>query len=387
MKIKVVSADSAHAERVAQIVRASGPGLDVHAATAQPAGLRAAINGMRPGLLVLDDVNESGLDAIGRLALEHPEIDTIIISAERSPSFLLRAMQAGVREVLPPPVDAPALQAAVRRLARKRQQQPAAPARHGDVLAFMGCKGGSGASFLAANLAHMLSMREGCSVALLDLDLQFGNALLMLSDQRGASDVAEVARNVARLDAELLRSAMVQVSDSLSVLPGPQDLSQALEVKPTHLEAIVKQARQMFDFVVLDLGRSIDAVSLQAMDMATLIFPVLQLSLPQIHNAKRLRALFRSLDYPPQKIHWLVNRYEKGGELTLESLQPMAPVGLSTIPNHFSGVMASVTQGIPIARLLRKNPVARALSDLANAVAPIERGKKDGWLSSLFATP
>lgn len=385
MKIKVVSADSAHAERVAQIVRASGPGLDVHAATAQPSGLRAAINGSRPGLLVLDGVDDGGLEAIGRLALEHPEIDTIIISAERSPSFLLRAMQAGVREVLPPPVDAQALQAAVQRLARKRQ--PSGPARRGDVLAFMGCKGGSGASFLAANLAHVLSMRDGCSVALFDLDLQFGNALLMLSDQRAASDVAEVARNVARLDAELLRSAMVQVSDSLSVLPGPQDMTQALEVKPPHLEAIVRQARQMFDFVVLDLGRSIDAVSLQAMDMATVIFPVLQLSLPQVHNAKRLRALFRSLDYPPQKIHWLVNRYEKGGDVTLESLQALAPKGLTTIPNHFSGVTASVTQGVPIAQLMRKNPVARALADLAATVAPVESGKKDGWLSSLFANP
>jgi pilus assembly protein CpaE len=382
MKIKVVSPSAERAEQVAQIVRGSASGLDVHAASAA-GGLQVAVNGSRPGLLVLDGIDLPGLDAISQYTQAHPDIETIIISAEQSPAFLLKAMQSGVREVLPTAADAPALQAAVQRVARKRG--PAAPARQGEVFAFMACKGGSGASFLAANLAHILSARDGRSVALLDLDLQFGDTLMMLSDQRAASDVAEVARNISRLDADLLRSAMVPVSDTLSVLPAPQELSQALEVKAAHVEAIIKQARQMFDFVVLDVGRSIDVLSLQGLDMATCIFPILQLSLPQARDAKRLRDLFRSLGYPAQKIHWVVNRYQKGGDITLESLeQTLGTKGIKTIPNHFSGVSASVNQGVPIDKLSRNNPVARALLQLAQSVAPIEGARKDSWLSGLF---
>lgn len=383
MKIKVVSPSAERAEQVAVMVRGSASGLDVASATAGPGGLQVAVNGSRPGLLVLDGIELSGLDAISHYTQAHPEVETIVISAEQSPAFLLKAMQSGVREVLPTPANAQALQAAVQRVTRKRQ--PAAPAHQGEVFAFMACKGGSGASFLAANLAHILSEREGRTVALLDLDLQFGDALMMLSDQRATNDVAEVARNIARLDADLLRSAMVPVSETLSVLPAPQDLSQALEVKAAHVEAIIKQARQMFDFVVLDVGRSIDAMSLQALDMATLIFPVLQLSLPQARDAKRLRRLFRSLDYPEQKIHWIVNRYQKGGDVTLESLeQTLGSKGIKTIPNHFSGVSASVNQGVPISKLSRSNPVTRALLELAQSVAPVEGAKKDRWLSGLF---
>ena len=383
MKIKVVSPSAERAEHVAQIVRGSASGLDVHAATAALGGFQVAVNGSRPGLLVLDGIDLPGLDAISRYTQAHPDVETIIISSEQSPAFLLKAMQSGVREVLQTPADAPALQAAVQRVTRKRR--PTAAARQGEVFAFMACKGGSGASFLAANLAHILSARDGRSVALLDLDLQFGDALMMLSDQRAASDVAEVARNINRLDADLLRSAMVQVSETLSVLPAPQDLSQALEVKAAHVEAIIKQARQMFDFVVLDVGRSIDVLSLQALDMATRIFPVVQLSLPQARDAKRLRGLFRSLDYPAQKIHWLVNRYQKGGDITLESLeQTLGTKGMKTIPNHFSGVSASVNQGVPIDKLSRNNPVARALLELAQSIAPVEGARKDTWLSSLF---
>jgi pilus assembly protein CpaE len=257
------------------------------------------------------------------------------------------------------------------------------------VFAFMACKGGSGASFLAANLAHVLSTRDGRTVALLDLDLQFGDALLMLSDQRAGSDVAEVARNIGRLDAELLRSAMVQVSPTLSVLTAPQELSQALEVKAPHVEAIIKQAQQMFDFVVLDVGRSIDAVSLQALDLATDIFPVVQQSLPQVRDAKRLRTLFRSLDYPESKVHWLVNRYQKASDITLETLERGLGVkGVMTLPNHFNSVNASVNQGMPIDKLAHKGPVARALHEIARAVAPpVDTGKRESrWLSSLFGS-
>ncbi|MBA2724227.1 MAG: AAA family ATPase [Methylibium sp.] len=383
MRIKVVSRNIARAEQVAEIVRASAAGLDVLAATGSQEALPAAINGSRPGLVVLDGVDAAGLDAIERLTHANPEVELIVISAEQSPAFLLKAMQAGVREVLPPPVSAAALQAAVQRYTRKHALVPSA--RQGEVLAFMACKGGSGATFLAANLAHVLSNRGGHTVGLLDLDLQFGDALLMLSDQRPASDVAEVARNIGRLDMQFLRSAMVPVSETLSVLPAPAELSQALEVKAAHIEAIIKQARQMFDFVVLDVGRSIDALSLQALDQATSIFPVLQLSLPQARDAKRLRALFRSLEYSPQKISWLVNRYQKGGDITLESLQQtLGSEGLRTIPNHFAAVSAAVNQGVPIDRLSRNNPVARALQKLAASIAPVEDAKKDGWLSSMF---
>ena len=386
MKIKVISTDPLRAEELAHWVRASGPGLNVVSAEGSTEGLPAAINGSRPGLIVVDGVDGDGLDAIGQLALSHPEVDTIVISAEQSPAFLMKAMQAGVREVLPPPLNGQALQAAVQRMARKRAPvAPVAPLQ-GEVLAFMGCKGGSGASFLAANLAHVLSVRgDERTVALLDLDLQFGDALLMLCDQRPTSDIAEVANNIGRLDADLLRSAMVQVSSRLAVLPSPDELSQSLEVKATHVEAIVRQARQMFDFVVIDIGRSIDAVSLQALDMATSILPVLQLTVPQVRDAKRLRKLFRSLEYPAHKIHWVINRYQKGGEITLESVQQSLSVKeLITVPNHFAAVTASINQGVPIEKLAKNNPVAKALLELAQTLAPMEVAKKDRWLSSLF---
>ncbi len=385
MRIKVVSPSQDRAQQVASIVNDSAPGLDVLSAASPISNLPEAINGSRPSLLVLDGVDANGLETIGEYAHGRPDVDMIIISAEQSPAFLMKAMQVGVREVLPSLIDKASLQAAVQRVTRKRKPAAQAPAEEGKVLAFMSCKGGSGATFLAANLAHVLSTGDGRNVGLIDMDLQFGDALLMLSDRTSASDVAEVAHNVARLDAALLRASMVQVSGTLSVLPSPKDLTQALEVQAEHVDAILKQARQMFDYVIVDIGRAINAVSLRALDAADHIFPVLQQSVPNVRDAKRVRALFSSLGYGQEKVRWLVNRHQKSGDITLESIaQTLGSQNISTVPNHFSSVSASVNQGVPIDQLARGNPVSRALLGLAHQLAPVGKGRKESWLNTIF---
>src|SRR5437667_1718489 len=122
MKVKIVSSTVDNAERVAQMVRATDPELDVRTAAGPAAGLPALINGSRPAVLILDGsdgLDLGGLDAVARLNHTHPDIDTIVISAEQSPTFLMKAMQSGVREVLIPPLSRQALQSALQRITRK----------------------------------------------------------------------------------------------------------------------------------------------------------------------------------------------------------------------------------------------------------------------------
>lgn len=383
MKIKVISPSAVRAQQVARIVQGSSPGLDVVTAVSGLGQLTEAVNGSRPALLVLDGVDVPGLEGLGALAQSQPEVESIVLSAEQSADFLRRAMQLGVREVLPTALDEDALREAVRRAARKRA--PAAPQRTpAQVLAVMGCKGGSGTTFVAANLAHTLSER-GRKVGLLDFDLQFGDALLMLSDAPPRSHVGELAGQIARLDAELLTGAMTKVGDALHVLAAPPELSQALEVQPEHADAIVRQARQGFDDLVVDLGRTVTGVTLRVLDQASQVFPVLQLTVPGLRDARRLQQLFRSLDVPSSQVTWVVNRFQKNGEIPLDMLkQALGTDRVCTVPNHFGVVSAAVNQGRPLSAMNRHHPVQRALSDLADAVVPADRPRRDGWLSTLF---
>lgn len=385
MKIKVIAKQQARADEIAKSLIGTLADAELLAASAATSGVVAAVNGSRPNLVVLDDVDSSSIEALTQLSTQHPDIDAIVISSEQTPQFLMAAMQAGVREVLPHTYAQENLRAAVQRIARKRGAMTAGAIKQGKVFSFLSCKGGNGASFLAANLAHVLAHRGEQSAAMLDFDLQFGDGLLMLTDQRATSDVAEVAQQISRLDASLLKASMVAITPSLAVLAAPPDLTQALEVKAHHIETIIKQARQMFDYVVIDLNRSIDAVTLKSLDLSDMIFPVVQLTLPNVRDARRLRDLFRSLDYPTHKVRWVINRYQKSSEITLASFeQALGAKDTLTIPNHHVGVTASVNQGVPIDTLNKANPVAKALHQMAQLIAPIESSRKEGWLSSMF---
>lgn len=389
MRIKLISPDAQRTEQLARLLAEADPSLEVLCATAPPQALAQSLHGSRAALVLVDGVEAQSLPAIARFTAEHPQVETLVLSADQSPGFLLQAMQAGVREVLPGSADAAALRAAVQRAAR-RHAPPVQ--RNGQVAALIGCRGGNGTSVLAANLAHRLSANGTRRVALIDLDLHGGNALLLLSSQQPASDVAEVARNVQRLDAELLRSAMVPLTETLHVLPAPEDIAQALEVKAEHVQAIVRQARQMFDVVVLDLGARIDALSLPALDQATQVFPVLQLYLPQLRDARRMRATLQSLEVPQNKLCWIVNRFHKHSELPLQALtQVLGGDPVHTIPNHHASVSAAVNQGQPLAA---NSPVARSLDELAPRLAPPQAPspaaaqaapRREGWFSQLFA--
>lgn len=385
MKIKLITPDARHADAWMQVLAAE-PALTAHPIVRPLRDVNVLVNGSRPDMVVVETVTPQDFEALERLAAAHPEVDYVLVGNELSPEFLMRAMRVGVREVLPAPASAEAVLAALRRQLRKRAPVQAPAQEPGKVFAFVSCKGGSGATFVAANFAHMLADGGQRRVALIDMNLQFGDAALFVSSERPVSNVADVAHNIARLDAELLRSAMNQVAPGLWVLAAPDDPAHATDVTPQHVDAIVHMAQGMFDYVVIDAGRSLCAVSLQALDLADRVFAVLQLTLPFIRDGKRLRDVFRSLDYPADKIQWIVNRYQKGGQLTLEDLQKTLGLSqVSTLPNQYEVVAASVNQGVPVESIAPGSAIARALRELAQQIAPSTaqptRGK---WLTGLF---
>ncbi|QRJ62916.1 AAA family ATPase [Azospira restricta] len=319
------------------------------------------------------------LERVEQLRQLYPDMALILVSENPAPDFLLGAMRAGVREVLPLPATTPSLAAALGRLVRKAN---GAERRRGRILTFVGCKGGAGTSFLAANLAFVLSERAQ-KVLLLDLNLQFGDAALFVSDQKSTKTIADLAEEIHRVDAAFLASSVVHVTGTFDVLAAPEDPARALAVKAEHVDTLLRLARHQYDFVVIDAGRGLDAVSLRALDHADVIYPVLQLTLPFIRDAKRLVDAFRSLDYSRDKVRMIVNRYQKGGDIGLADVQKsLGYAAAHVIPNQFDAVASSVNQGVPVLKLAPASTVSKALLDIAATLTDIESNNvvRGGWL-------
>ena len=351
-------------------------------------GLRDAVERMLPEAPELVIVDASGIDAdeadlLERLARQYPAAVLMLLTRGQQQEVLIRAMRAGMREVLQLPLVHKAFHEAMDRV---DIQAGVTQMRDGKVLAFISCKGGSGATFLSANFAYALAALAGCKVLLIDLHGQFGDATLYVSDQKPAMTLSDICAQISRMDGAFLASCLVHVTPNFGVLAAADDPGHKVDMQPGHMDRILAVARQHYDYIVLDVGRQIDALSLRALDSADAIYPVLQLALPDIRDGRRLLDIFRSLGYPGERLRLIVNRYEKGGRLRLADLeQALGASVVHTVPNDYLAATDSVNQGIPLLQLSRTSAVARSLADLVEQVTKRRVTESRGLFDRLFS--
>ena len=337
-----------------------------------------------PQLVIVDASNlePSEANLLERLGRQYPTAQLMLLTTQHQPDLLITAMRAGVRELLQLPLVHRAFHEAMDRIA---SAAGISTMRDGKVLAFIACKGGSGATFISTNFGYALASLAGKKVLLIDLHGQFGDAALYVSDQKPAMTMSDVCAQIARIDGPFLESCLVHVTPGFGVLAAADDPSHERQAKPEHIDTILRVARQHYDYVLLDVGRQIDAVSLRALDVTDTIYPLLQLALPDIRDARRLLDIFRSLGYVLDNIRLIVNRYEKGGKLRLQDLH--AALGcevVHTFPNDYIAVTDSVNQGVPVLQLSRSSAAARSLADLVELVTAQRVHESRGLLGRLF---
>jgi pilus assembly protein CpaE len=355
--------------------------------TAHSGGVDALTNVLhdqQPDLVYLDFPEHSDklMKQLEDVLLSRPSAWLVLLSPDRSPDFLMKAMRAGVREVLAIPLEAMQVQQAIKRMqihqansGRERGQAA------GRVLAMIPSKGGAGATFLATNLAYALS-QHGKRVAVLDLKLYFGDSAIYLSDGVSVSNVVELASKSRQMDATLLASSMIKINNSLFVLATPDSPDHVADVTVADIEKIIELARANYDFVVLDIGNALDPLMIKALDMADSINLVLQLNLPFVRAAKRMVSVFRDLGYANDKLNLVVNRNELGGDISLADVERSCVLKVTqTIPNSHKPVSASINQGRPLMELTPRDPVALTLTAWAEKLDPTPQKKKGGWFS------
>lgn len=384
MRALLISRDSQLYAELASQGAARLPPLHL---AATRASVREALDNPDPDMPVLVIVDASTLDTsdaslLERLGRQYPAAQLMLLTNQHQSELLIAAMRAGVREVLQLPLVHRAFHEAMDRIGTAAG---VSRLRDGKVLAFIACKGGSGATFISTNFGYALATLANRKVLLIDLHGQFGDAALYVSDQKPSMTLSDVCAQVARVDGPFLESCLVHVTPNFGVLAAADDPAHTRQATPEHIDTILRVARQHYDYVLLDVGRQIDAVSLRALDVTDTIYPVLQLALPDIRDARRLLDIFRSLGYVLDNIRLIVNRYEKGGKLRLQDLH--AALGcevVHTFPNDYIAVTDSVNQGVPVLQLSRSSSAARSLAELVELVTSHRVQENRGLLDRLF---
>ena len=384
MKIVVISPSTKSLQDMRQMLEEGNPSRMVSCHEGGISRVHTLAEQEHPDVIVVEGFCRDGseLAPIEAVTNKYPQTVVIMLCSQQTSDFLIHAMRVGVREVLPSPATRVALEAAVARAESKLGLRTVQ--RSARILAFISSKGGAGATFLAANLGYQLA-RENTKVLLIDLNLQCGEALLTVHDRKATSNIAEVAHNLHRLDASFLSASTVQISANYEILAAPDDPAQSLQIKPEHIDAILNVAVNHYDFIVLDLNRNLDDLTIKALDRAHHIFLVVQAMLPFVRNAKQMMSLFQSLGYSHDKVELILNRHLKSSEISLEDLR--ATLGLNrvrVIPNSFSDVARAINQGRPLVVVAKSNPVLKAINELAESLLPKVEPAQSGLFKRLM---
>ncbi len=239
----------------------------------------------------------------------------------------------------------------------------------GQVIAFVGSRGGVGATTTAVACAWLLAEDRAEHTALLDLDLHFGTVALKLDTEPG-SGLYEALEQPSRIDSLFIDRAMVKVTDNLRVLATEASAAQHLAIDAGAIDMLLYELRRKFFRVVVDLPRGATPVQRVVLGAASHVVMICERSLAGLRDTIRLQTLMR--EQAPQVRLWLIESGASGSRALIGKSEFEKGVGkaldmtISCDPKS-AGAAANTGQPLPVAA--PRSPVVRELRQLAELLA------------------
>jgi pilus assembly protein CpaE len=334
--------------------------------------------------LVVFVLTEKGHQDLSAISKEQASVrPPMIVIAEHGDAQTMRlAMQAGARDFLPGIVSTEDLLASIDRASA---QIVKSVAERGGLTAFVNAKGGSGATFIACNIAHMLTTVSKRSAALLSLDMQF-NSLAHYFDAKLRHGLLQVLETVDDLDAVALDAYLTQHESGLRIIGAIADRGFGRHAeKPAQLSSLLQKMTAHYQQVVVDMPRRIDGYTGPVLEHATRVVLVVQQTLSHLHDASRMLQIFRDYGVEEDRVFVVVNRFEKGSPLGIADIQKaLKDVHIVTVPSNFKVVAESINLGIPMYEHAKGSSVTKALMALETRLGG-SAGKSEGLFGRAFS--
>lgn len=349
--------------------------------------------------IAVDSEDETDLTRIGEIirTAKDKAIKVILIADQVSPIALHQLLRLGADDFVPYPLPEGALHEAIVRnpapapVAAAEEPSGDLPEEHhpafkakGDrdavILPVHGLAGGCGASTFAANLAWELATVDKANsprVCLIDLDFQYGSAATYLDLPRKES-VFDLLSDINNADSDTLLQAMLTFNDKLHVLTAPSDMLPLDIIGPAEIARLLEMAQANFDFVVIDMPKTVVAWTETVLTRAHVYFALMELDLRSAQNVLRMLRALKAEGLPHEKLRYVLNRAPKFTDLSAKSrVKRMAEsldISLEVqLPDGGTQVTQANDHGLPLQENAAKNPLRKEIAKLAKSLVDLNK--------------
>jgi pilus assembly protein CpaE len=314
----------------------------------------------------LDDPDGQSISMVERLVQIAPQVGVVGVSSETKPQWIIGAMRAGCTQFVAWPIDKKDLQQALERLRGTRRAAPAGSKR----VCVIGSSGGVGATTVACNLAMEFAPLTNRPVAIVDLNLEFGDVACSF-DCTPRYSIADVCSDGIEPDHMMLEKALHNLPNGVSVLSRPDEIDHAHQVSPEGVQKMLRVLGETHPWIVVDLPRYSSFLSAAALTEADAIIIVTQLSVPCVRNASRIYQALRTMNTVEERIQIVLNRCKANFErITPDEVEAhfSKPV-FAMIPNDYRRVQSSLDLGNPVMADAPNSPARLAIHEMARKLA------------------
>jgi pilus assembly protein CpaE len=299
---------------------------------------------------------------------EHTRAPVLILASSSSSGLLEQALDADVADVLLLPQLVENIVFAIKKATHttKRHFDTGASGRHGKIVTVFSPKGGTGKTVTATNLATACAKFEKRKTLLLDLDLQFGDAAIMLGVEPEKT-VYDLVVAPGELDTEKLAGYTTRHACGLDVLPAPlrpEDAELVTEVKITRL---LEVARESFDVIVVDTSPFFHGPMLATLDRTDELLVLCGLDVPTLKNVKLSLHTLDLLSFPGNRIKYVLNRANTKVGMKKSEVEHALGVKIDFEVPSDRAVPLAVNRGVPAV-------LADAGSDFSRGVRAMSKG-------------
>lgn len=329
-------------------------------------------------ILIGAGVSGDGYKVSEKVNSEYPEVAVIIIEENFKEDTIHKALFAGAKDVLVYPFTPTKLVDTIYRshqllkkksIIHKENSSKLKKQSHlGNVISIFSTKGGVGKTFIAINLAVALQKESGKRVALVDLDLDFGNTALALNIAPKFT-LADVVDDIKNIDQDLIESYLIIHQTGIRILPSNAKPQINEFINSEHIEVILRTLQKSFDYVIVDMpARFCESVN-PSFAIADKLLMVTTPEISTIRNIKSALITLNDLNYPKSKIRIILNHADSNGLIKSKDVEVTLNQSIyGSINFDHKTAVSSINEGIPVVEKSAKKGMGKDFMNLAKKI-------------------